>query len=1002
MSASSCRVYNIAPGGDFLQVLAREILLGFPFAQSNRENPPLPNWTILLPTRRAARILGSILAKNSGQRTLLLPTIKPIGDIDDGRLQDDGSAADIPLAISRTGQVLLMLDILKNWASKNPQTKIAAEIQASQIQSLSLANSLLQLVEQIEVSETDLEQLSEVYNLELSEHRTALVNLLGLLKIELPQKLLQENVMGPAARRSLLIRLEANRITNLKLRGPIIAAGSTGTIPATRALLNAIAHHHQGAVVLPGLDLGMSADDWSSLGPDHPQFSLQNTISDLKIERSEIVSLSIGNSHRNFLSAELMRPSSTAEQWHTVLKDRTEDMRKALDRLHVVKAPDRHIEASAIALILRFALETPHKTAALVTPDRDLAQRVKAELLRWDIVIDDSAGEPLHHHGITGLANTLLQSISSGLSSADLLAVLSHPDVTFGMNRVLFLKHLTNFEIAVLRSYGNENGLTAIRNSFERALEAKRTNARAHPLVSALTDDDWLAQQKFVQTFIDILAPLFEKTILTGEECLTHFENTLNKLAPQVDWTLGANQDFKSLLDELQYEAKRLANSCFADVAPIILHLLREKTLQSARVTHPRLAIYGVLEARLVPCDIVVLGGLNEGRWPSQPDPGPWLNRPMRMLFGIPLPERDIGVSAHDFMQNLGYAEVFLTYSQRLEGAPQIPSRWLLRLQTVIQASGISAESIEANSWVELAQTLDASYVQMPQSKPKPNPDVSKRPTQFSVTEVEKLIRDPYTIYVRKILRIEPLQNLAREPDAALRGTLFHEALKLWNQQQEFSLSADAHSLLLQVGAKLFEPLRNNAEISTFWWSRFKRIAEWIATEEPNFRQSLTRVQAELSGYCEFDIAATTYKLTAKADRIDILKDGSARIIDYKSGIPPSAKAVRSGISPQLPLEAAILLLKGFPNLYSKSVAEMMYIHMTGADPAGEVNDISAEDQTLDAMALAQLEGFKALLSKYQNPAQPYYPRAAVQKEDDVTDFDLLSRYKEWMLAGDT
>ncbi len=1003
MNAMGCRVYNIAPGGDFLHVLAREILLGFPFAQNHREKPPLPNWTILLPTRRAARILGSILAENCGRTSLLLPTIKPIGDIDDGRLQDVGTAADIPAAISRTGQLFIMLDILKNWAVQNPQAKIASEIQASHIQSLGLADSLLQLVDQMETGETNLDLLTEAYHVELSDHRTALLNLLGLLKIELPKRLIQENLMGPAARRSLLIRLEADRISQSKLNGPIIAAGSTGTIPATRALLTAIANHPSGTVVLPGIDLDMLDKDWDSIGPDHPQFSLQNLIVEMHVERRNIISLSTGDPNRNLMSSELMRPSNSAENWHVLLPKRSADMNSAIENLHFVNAPDRHIEARAIALILRHALETPNQTAALVTPDRDLAQRVKTELARWDIVIDDSAGEPLHHYGIAALATLVLQALENGLTSADLLALLSHADCTLGMQREEFKKNLRLLEIAVLRGYSSGIGLGAVKQSLTRAMEAKRNKSHSHALVSNMSDNDWLVLQSFIENIIDTLKPLQQTSLHSGREHVSIFEAVLKKLAPEADWTKPENQNFYAVMEELHDQAFRLHPGNFLKVSSLILHVLREKTFPFLRSTHPRLAIYGVLEARLVPCDILVLGGLNEGRWPATPDPGPWLNRSMRTLFGMQLPERDIGVSAHDFTQSLGYVNVYLTCSKRLDGAPQIPSRWMLRMQTIIQAAGLTAEALDANSWIDLALALDASPLQAPHAKPKPQPPLAVRPTHFSVTEVEKLIRDPYSIYAKKILEIEPLQELARDPDAALRGTLFHEVLKIWNQHQALSLSEDPHNLLLQIGEKLFEPLRGDPEISAFWWSRFTRIAAWVADVEPHFRETLTKLHAEISGSIEFDILNSTYKLSAKADRIDILKDGSARIIDYKSGTPPSEKTVRSGISPQLPLEAAILLAKGFSPITPTSISEMLYMHINGADAGGEVKEISADENLgLNELAQVHFNGFKTLLEKYQNIQQAYFPRVAIQKEDDKTDYDHLSRHKEWMLAGET
>ena len=1002
MSVSGCRVYNIAPGGDFLHVLAREILLGFPFAQNQREKPPLPNWTILLPTRRAARILGSILAENCGQNSLLLPSINPIGDIDDGRLKDVGAAVDIPAAISKTGQLFMMLDILKNWATQNPQAKIAAEIQASQLQSLGLADSLLQLVDQMETGETNLDMLAEAYHVELSDHRTALVNLLGLLKIELPRRLLQENLMGPAARRSLLIRLEAKRISHSKLSGPIIAAGSTGTIPATRALLTAITNHPNGSVVLPGLDLEMHDEDWTSIGFDHPQFSLQTLIKEMKVERRDIIAISAGNQNRNLMSRELMRPSSSAEKWHVILPRHNAEMNAAIEKLHLVNAPDRHIEARAIALIMRHALETPNQTAALVTPDRDLAQRVKSELLRWDIVIDDSAGEPLNHYGLAALATLVLRALESGLNSADLLALLSHADCSLGMVRQEFNKNRRLLEIVVLRGYSSGTGFDAVKQSLTRALEAKRNKSHMHPLVSHMSDDDWLGLQKFVENITNIFTPLLQSNIDSGQEHLANFESILKQLAPNADWTKPENQSFYAVLEDLYDQTFRLQRGNFSAVSPLIHHVLREETFQFARQTHPRLAIYGVLEARLVPCDILVMGGLNEGRWPAQPDTGPWLNRPMRTLFGMPLPERDIGVSAHDFTQGLGYAKVYLTCSKRLDGAPQIPSRWLLRMQTIIQAAGLAAEVVIENSWIDLAQALDASPTQVPHEKPKPHPPVAARPTRFSVTDVEKLIRDPYSIYAKKILKIEPLSELARTADAALRGTLYHEALKIWNQQQAHSISEDSQNLLLQIGERLFEPLRGDPEISAFWWSRFTRIAAWVAALEPSFRETLTKVHAEISGNIEFNISDTSYKLSAKADRIDILKDGTARIIDYKSGTPPTEKTVRSGISPQLPLEAAILLAEGFSPLTSTSISEMFYIHISGSKAGGNVIEISVDEKlTLDQLAKMHLAGFKSLLEKYQNSTQAYLPRVATQKEDDKTDYDHLSRHKEWMMAGE-
>ena len=1000
MTKPAARVYSIAPGGRFLQILADEILGGFPFGESQRDQGHLFNWSIFLPTRRSTRVLGSLLFEKSQKKAILLPNIKPIGDIDDEQIKFEKADLEIKSAISKTGQVFLLLDILKNWAAQNPQISIAAEIQASSAQSLSLANSLVKLVDQIETEETSFSHLTEAYESDLSDHRNSILSLLGLLNVELPQRIAAENLIGSSARRSLMIRLEAARIANAKAIGPIIAAGSTGTIPATRALLKAIAYHEQGAVILPGLDLDMADEDWACIGPDHPQFSLKTLIADLEINRDEVVSLGVQNQARNDLSAELMRPSVTAEKWHHILKTKTIDFKQAATSIRLITAPDRHLEARAIALIMREALEVPTHTVALITPDRDLAGRVKSELLRWNISVNDSAGEPLVHHGIAALAALILQAVKSEFAAADLLAVLAHPDCTCGFDNERFLTLRRNLEIVVLRGYTPENGLKSLQQSYTRAYEAKLRKARQHYLVSTLQDDDWAELSSLITHISEALAPVIDETVIDPKNFIGILTTAIQYLAPDADWTTPENQNFIEVCEELQSESHRLAHDKFSSHVPCFLMLLQTQKYRSTTQAHPRLAIYGVLEARLMPADIVILGGLNEGRWPAQPDPGPWLNRPMRKIFGMQQPERDIGVSAHDFTQALGYNKVYLTCAQRLEGSPQTPSRWILRLQTVLKGAGVDANICEDASWVKLAKNLDAAETIVPRSMPKPQPNIEHRPTHFSVTEVEKLIRDPYAIYAKKILRLEPLPNLSRDPDAALRGTLFHEAIGEWNKAQPEKLSDHSLGEILQAGEQTFSAFRSDAEISNFWKPRFVRLAKWLVGQEVYLRKNILRVSAELDGKMEFVTDGQSYSLSARADRIDILNDGSARILDYKSGTPPTVKEVLSGISPQLLLEVAILSAGNFQHLQKAKTSELLYIQISGGSPPGKIIQIiPIPGQSITDVAEQQLSNFKNLLRRFRNPAHPYVPRLAIKYEDDKTDFDHLSRHLEWLLA---
>jgi ATP-dependent helicase/nuclease subunit B len=1000
MTAKAPRVYSIAPSGRFLNDLASEILCGFPFGSEKKITPPLGQWTILLPTRRAARVLGSLLMARCGKAAMLLPTIRPIGDIDDDRLTFINPSSSVPDPISRTGHVFMLLDILKLWATQHPHISLAQEIQDSELQRMALAKSLLQLVDQVETEETNFNHLSEAYNSDLSEHRHSILSLLGTLKIELPLRLNREGLLGPAARRSMLLKLEAERISQTNLKGPIIAAGSTGTIPATRMLLKAIAHHAQGSVVLPGLDLAMEDDEWNAIGADHPQFAMKNLITAIEVARGDITELGTANTNRNIVSAELMRPSHSAENWHKILPAKKPEMQLALQDLKLIEAPDRHVEARAIALKLREALETPNQTAALVTPDRDLAQRVKSELLRWNISIDDSAGEQLCHHGMASLAALFLQAACNGFKSADLLSLLSHPSLTWGMEQENLKQLCQHLEIALLRGYGSDQGVAGLHLSLKRVVEAKKQKSRMHVLAERLSDDNWQALSEFITHLITCLQPFANEDSESAKQHLCNFKNLLAILAPQADLQHPANIAFEIFLTELEAESHRLEDGNFANLAQIILPLLREQKLKLQTSTHPRLAIYGVLEARFMPADILILGGLNEGRWPAQPDTGPWLNRPMRETFKMQMPEKDIGVAAHDVTQAFGYQKLILTWSQRLEGSPQIPSRWILRLKTVLQGANTDHATCHDTEILQYAKRLDQAEHLLPLAMPRPMPHINHRPKRFSVTEIEKLIRDPYAIYARKILKLEPLPDISREPDAALRGTLYHAAIADWNEQQKIQLAQNSLELLLRAGETAFANFAQDPEIALFWAARFKRIAIWLALCEPEFRNESFSLGVELQGTLEFKIGTENFVLSGRADRIDILNSNTAQIVDYKSGNPPTKPTVLSGLSPQLPLEAAILKQGGFKSFSAMSTTKMCYVHISGVNPAGKIILIKPDDETLDELAARHLAGLKTLLGRFQSLSHPYIPRLAIQKIDDPNDYDHLSRYQEWILAG--
>ncbi len=996
MSPSLPRVYNIAPGGDFLEVLAHHILNGFPF-ESDSTRIPLSRWTIFLPTRRAANQLRLILLGASGQRALLLPRIKPIGDLDENLTPDFEAETILPPSMSPTGQFFALLSLLDQWANENPMISLAQEIKHSQTQSMAVATSLLKLVDQIETEEVNLDKIGDAYEADLSEHRNAILSLLSIIKTELPKLLHDQNLLGHSERRNRTIRLEAGRIALGQSKGPVIAAGSTGTIPATRALLRAIAEQPSGAVILPGLDLNLDDETWQTIKPDHPQFALKTMLGEFGLARSEVINLNTGNQERNFLASELMRPTETADQWSKILEANKSKIAAATENLKMIEAPDRHLEARSIALILRNVIEKPDQTAALVTPDRDLAGRVRAELRRWNIEIEDSAGEPLTHSGKAALSQRLIEAFSSDFSPASILSLARHPLCDFGLDRKDMLQTLNNLEIAVFRNYGSSN----LQSAFERARLAFLNKQRVHPLVSRLDETDWQSMQSLVARIVKMSTDFQLHEEAPFQNQLQKFLDCLNTCASEQTSDAILNLGFEKIIAAIEQDAHRLSPCSIVDAMAVILNVLSKQSVEQSSGSHPRLAIYGLLEARMMPCDVLILGGLNETKWPAQPDPGPWLNRPMRNIFGLQQPEREIGVAAHDFAQGLGYSEVYLTWSKRVDAAPLIPSRWILRLNAVLGAAGLSPKDRADQSWVEWAKAIDEPETLRPVEKPKPSPLIQTRPNRISVTEVEKLIRDPYAIYARRILKLEPLPPLSKQPDAALRGTVFHNAINEWNRVQPELLAANTFEILLKSGEQAFSPYIDDTEIASFWWPRFVRMANWLSNAESQYRTDVTSVETEIFGSVEFDILKEKYTLYGTADRIDFFENGNARFIDYKTGSPPSKRQVTIGLNPQLPLEAAILKYGKFGKRSGIEVASLDYIQVSGGKEAGELTSVTpGKGQSIAELVDQKFIDLKKLLTSYQNSVQPYLPRVAPFKEEGELDYDHLSRFREWMLAG--
>jgi ATP-dependent helicase/nuclease subunit B len=466
-------------------------------------------------------------------------------------------------------------------------------------------------------------------------------------------------------------------------------------------------------------------------------------------------------------------------------------------------------------------------------------------------------------------------------------------------------------------------------------------------------------------------------------------------------WREPAGEAAALFLNELLQEAEGFPPFRGGEYPALFEALLAGPVVRPPYGRHPRVFIWGLLEARLQQADLVVLGGLNEGVWPAALASDPWLSRPMRQSFGLPPPERRIGTAAHDYALALGASEVVMTRAARIEGTPTVPSRWLLRLDTVLRAAGIEHALAADRAPLDWHEQIDApSGEPLPMPSPAPRPPVEARPRRLSITEIETWRRDPYAIYAKHILKLRPLDPLDADPGAAERGIVIHEALANFLKAYPQRLPADTVERLLVLGEQAFGEILTRPGVWAFWWPRYHRIAEWVAAREAERRPLLENILAEADGRMILDAVGGAFEIVGRADRIERRRDGVVALIDYKTGGVPEANEIADGFTPQLALEAAMIEQGGFADIPKSAVAELAYWKLGGGDPAGKVMRREDDPAQLRALIDATLAGMKELIAVFDDPATPYLAVPSPDKAPRYSDYQHLERVKEW-LAGD-
>lgn len=833
---------------------------------------------ILLPNNRAVRAVTDAFVRASGSG-LILPRLIPIGDPDLGEriagALDPIDDEPLAPAVDPDERLLRLASIIGGES--------AAE-------SLRLAADLGRTLDALLIEEIEPKRLRDTISetADLAQHWEHSLERLQLIYEVWPQILKDEGGIDLAARRNLLLRRLAERWKLEAPSGFTIAAGITTAAPAVAALVSRIARMPGGMVVLPGVWLSdiFPNEEWDALGPDddrygeptHPQFQFKLLLDRLGIARGEVQDWHLAETRsphagRTRAIANAMAAPAFSHKWETL-----EPEQHRLTGIRLAELQDPAAEAQAIALALREALETPEKTAALVTPDRELAGRVAGLLARWSIEADDSAGKPLS----TTPAGTLILAVASAaaeeLAPVALLALLKHPLV------------------------GGDEEDRAAWLEMVRSLDFRLRGPRPPPGIAGLdrhfgTDVSW----QRVRRQIEVVECLFRTPLSLGafSETLSH---AAQLLAGDGAWRGPAGRMAADLLSTLQ--ASKAAHELMVsadDAVPLLRQLLDRQAVRPPYGGHPRIFIWGLLEARLQRADLVIVGGMNEAVWPTLPAPDPWLPPKVRAALRMPTLESRIGLSAHDFASALGAPEVLITRARRDSKSPTVASRFLLRLDAI--TGGLSRDSrLEG-----LAQSLDDPGHAKPASRPQPSPPVEQRPNRITITAVDRLKADPFAFYAQAILKIRSLDPVDADHTAAWKGTAVHQVFERWLELDNCAPDKLRPRAELLLRDEAIHPM-----LRALWAPRLLEAIDWIARMEMDNQQA-GRVPLAAEKLGKAEIAGITVE--GRVDRIDRLPDGGLAIVDYKTGAPPSKKAVNAGFSLQLGLLGLIIGSGGFDNI---------------------------------------------------------------------------------------
>ena len=1002
MSSEKPRLYTIHAAHAFLESVARGVM------EKTAQDPlARADYLIIVPDRATAMALRQAFTALSGSGAAVLPKIESVSDLDIDTLGLKISTdrflsqalMDMPPPVSRLErQLVLAREIMK------------IDGMASSVQkAVKLGGELGRFLDEVQRNEVDLSAIDTIVPDRFDRNWQKTSAFLKILTEAWPQYLQKIGAIDPEDHTAAILRVRALHWQKNPPQNPVLAVGFSSASPSLVALLKAITDASQGALVIQGLDKNIDQKSWQALGPTHPDAALRKLLSDLGVDKDDVSFWPVtvertaqpravdpettGRARRRLLR-EAMRPAATSEIWSELSVDP-----QALNGVDLITCGSAQEEASVIALKMREALEIPGRTATLVTPDRSLARRVSARLRHWKIDVGDQAGTSLAETPVGIFLYATANMAAEDWAPVPFLEAMKHPLTALGQKPELFRKTLASVEDLVFhgaRPMGGAQGLeSALSTAFNRASRRKTADVLAadketlldlvHKIQTA--GEDFFSKMTSVQpqdfgTLLDAHIRFCEALAADGT-------------VPGADrlWRDDDGVQGSRFLSRLRQVASTMPPVTGRDYTAVLSGLMRDVNVKPTAAPHPVLKILTPEQAMNDKSDIVIVGGLNSEVWPRRIEANPWLSPDMMAKLGLPRPEQEVGRDARFFVHAMSAPNVLMTRAVRASGAPSVSSPFLTRLQMVLKGAGLGRVLEGKSQLLDIHTAMHTPAIVSPIAPPEPRPAQKLRPKKLPVTAIEGLMRDPYSVYAKYVLKIKPRAAIDAAPNMADRGIFTHAALDTFMRRYPQDMPENAREELLKIGAETFKTHLDNPTVQAFWWPRFERVADWFVRFETERRELSQTLGTEVHGKLEIDLDGDVFTLTTIADRIDRDSQDRLEIIDYKTGTVPPQKAVSQGYSPQLTLEALIAFTGGFDRIDAGDVGKMQYWKLSGGRPAGEVIEIKGDVRQLVDEART---GVTNLMRIFNDPKTPYLSTPRPDEAPRYNNYEHLSRIGEW------